>query len=205
MVFLIGQRIVRPGYTTLQTIIREALCAERERVEQLVEAALTDATRDKLQQLLVRENTLSDLAVLKQDAGSFRYRQMVLERQKRATLAPLYAIAKALLPGLGISQLNIAYYASLANYYTIYDLRRLKPGQTYLYLLCYAWQRYRLLSDNLVYALGYHMKQLEDAPRRAPKSRPLRLRPKRIKRRHRSVGWSCCMWTIPSKTQRPSV
>ncbi|MDA8307494.1 MAG: Tn3 family transposase [Deltaproteobacteria bacterium] len=163
MVFLIGQRIVRPGYTTLQTIIREALCAERERVEQLVEAALTDATRDKLQQLLVRENTLSDLAVLKQDAGSFRYRQMVLERQKRATLAPLYAIAKALLPGLGISQLNIAYYASLANYYTIYDLRRFKPGRAYLYLLCYAWQRYRLLSDNLVYALGYHMKQLEDA------------------------------------------
>lgn len=54
------------------------------------------------------------------------------------------------------------YYASLANYYTIYDLRRLKPGQTYLYLLCYAWQRYRQLSDNLIDALGYHMKQLED-------------------------------------------
>ncbi|MDD2465567.1 MAG: hypothetical protein PHI97_16340 [Desulfobulbus sp.] len=71
-------------------------------------------------------------------------------------------IAKALLPSLGISQLNIAYYASLANYYTIYDLRRIKPGQTYLYLLCYAWQRYRQLSDNLVDALGYHLKKLED-------------------------------------------
>lgn len=38
MVFLIGQRIVRPGYSTLQTIIRDALSGERERVEQLVEA-----------------------------------------------------------------------------------------------------------------------------------------------------------------------
>src|SRR5450755_246177 len=28
--------------------------------------------------------------------------------------------------------------------------------------LCYAWQRYRQLTDNLVDALGYHMKQLED-------------------------------------------
>jgi len=162
MVFLIGQRIVRPGYTTLQTIIRDALSAERERVEQLVEAALTDATRDELQQLLVRENTLSDLAALKQDAKSFRYRQMGLERQKRLTLAPLYTIAKALLPNLDLSQLNIAYYASLANFYTIYDLQRFKPGQTNLYLLCYAWQRYRQLTDNVVEAFGYHTRHLED-------------------------------------------
>ena len=141
MTFLVGHRIVRPGYSTLQDLIASALTAERERLEKLVEAALTDAARDALQQLLVRENTLSDLAALKQDAKSFRYRQMGLERQKRLTLAPLYAIAKALLPSLDLSQLNIAYYASLANFYTIYDLRRLKPGQTNLYLLCYAWQR----------------------------------------------------------------
>ena len=162
MVFLIGQRIVRPGYSTLQTIIRDSLTAERERLEQLVEAALTNATREALQQLLVRENTLSDLAALKQDAKSFRYRQMGVERQKRLTLAPLYTIAKALLPSLDLSQLNIAYYASLANFYTTYDLRRLKPGQTYLFLLCYAWQRYRQLTDNLVEAFGYHTRQLED-------------------------------------------
>jgi TnpA family transposase len=162
MVFLVGQRIVRPGYTTLQDLISNALTAERERLGKLVEAVLTDATRDVLQQLLVRENTLSDLAALKQDAKSFRYRQMVLERQKRLTLAPLYAIAKALLPNLDLSQLNIAYYASLANFYTIYDLRRFKPGQTNLYLLCYAWQRYRQLSDNLVEAFGYHTRHLEE-------------------------------------------
>jgi hypothetical protein len=162
MVFLIGQRIVRPGYSTLQTIIRGALSAERERVEQLVEAALTDATRDALQQLLAHENTLSDLAALKQDAKSFRYRLMGLERQKRLTPAPLYAIAKALLPSLGLSQLNIAYYASLANFYTVYDLRRFKPGQTNLYLLCYAWQRHRHLTDNVAEAFCHHTRPLED-------------------------------------------
>lgn len=129
----------------------------------MVEAALTDATREALQQLLVRENTLSDLAALKQDAKSFRYRQMGMECQKRLMLTPLYAIAKALLPSLDLSQLNIAYYASLANFYTIYDLRRFKPAQTNLYLLCYAWQRYRQLTDNVVEAFGYHTRQLEDA------------------------------------------
>jgi TnpA family transposase len=162
MVFLIGQRIVRPGYSTLQSIIRNSLTAERDRLEQRVESALTDATRTALQELLMRENTLSELAALKQDAKSFRYRQMGMEHQKRLTLAPLYTIAKALLPSLDISQLNIAYYASLANFYTISDLRRFKPGQTHLYLLCYAWQRYRQLTDNIVEAFGYHTRHLED-------------------------------------------
>jgi hypothetical protein len=76
-------------------------------------------SRKALQQLLVRESTLSDLAALKQDAKSFRYRQMCLELQKRLTLAPLYTIAKTMLPNLDLSQLNIAYYASLANFYSI--------------------------------------------------------------------------------------
>ncbi len=35
MAFLIGQRIVRPGYTTLQTVISDALSGERQRLEAL--------------------------------------------------------------------------------------------------------------------------------------------------------------------------
>jgi TnpA family transposase len=66
-----------------------------------------------------------------------------------------------LLPACDLAA-ELLYYASLANFYTVYDLRRLKQEQTHLYLLCYAWQRYRQLTDNLVDALGYHMKQLED-------------------------------------------
>jgi len=161
LALLTARRIVRPGYTTLQAIIGEVLMAERRRLEHLVEGALDKVALAALQGLLVREETLSELAALKQDAKHFGYRMMVMERQKRATLTPLYHSAKALLPKLDISQQNIAYYASLAHYYTIYDLRRLKPGQTHLYLLCYAWQRYRQLTDNLVEAFGYHMNQLE--------------------------------------------
>ncbi len=162
MVFLVGHRIVRPGYTALQDLISNALAAERERLEQLVEAAMTKEVRQALAQLLVSESTLSDLAALKQDAKSFRHSQMEVERQKLRTLAPLYATAKTMLPNLGISQLNIDYYASLANFYTVYDLRRLKSGQTNLYLLCYAWQRYRQITDNVVEAFGYHTHKLEE-------------------------------------------
>ena len=105
---------------------------------------------------------MSELAALKQDAKNFKWRQMANEREKRAKLEPLYLIARALLPKLAVSQRNLHHYASLANFYTVYDLRRLKTEQTHLYLLCYAWQRYRQFTDNLVDALSYHMKQLED-------------------------------------------
>jgi TnpA family transposase len=162
IVWLNEHKVIRPGYTTLQTLISEALSAERARLGELIAGLLDDPARDALAQLLTRGDTLSELAALKQDAKNFRWRQMANERDKRAKLEPVYLTASTVLPRLGISQRNLHYYASLANFYTVYDLRRLKAGQTHLYLLCYAWLRYRQLTDNLVDALGYHMKQLED-------------------------------------------
>jgi hypothetical protein len=157
------EKIVRPGYNTLQAVISEALAAERRRLSEIVEKALDRDAQAALQQLLVREETLSALAEVKQDAKNFGYRMMALEREKRSTLALLHRAAKEALPKLDISQQNVGYYASLATYYSIYDLRRLKPEQTHLYLLCYSWQRYRQLSDNLADAFDFHMKQVEDA------------------------------------------
>jgi TnpA family transposase len=154
-------KVERPGYTTMQTVISQALTAERHRLSELLSSKL-DAVTTSLAHLLVRDDTLSELAALKQDAKSFGWHQMVREREKRARLEPLYLVAKSLLPTLAISQLNLLYYASLANFYTVFELRRMKPEQANLYLLCYAWQRYRQLTDNLVDALGYHTKKFED-------------------------------------------
>ena len=162
IVWLHKHKIVRPGYTTLQELISETLSTERRRLGGLLAQVLDDAAKAALAQLLVRDDTLSQLAALKQDAKNFGWRQMIREREKRALLKPLHRIAKALLPTLGVSQQNLLYYASLANFYTVHDLRNLKIEQTHLYLLCYAWQRYRQISDNLVDAMAYHMKQLEE-------------------------------------------
>jgi Domain of unknown function (DUF4158) len=167
LAFLNARKIVRPGYTTLQTLISDALTAERQRLEHLIENSLDAATKAALHNLLVREDTLSELAALKQDVKNFGYRMMAAERQKRATLAPLHQAAKDLLPALGISQQNIEYYASLVHYYTVYDLRRMRPGQSHLYLLCYAWQRYRQLSDNLVEAFDHHLRQIQQETKEA--------------------------------------
>ena len=165
--FLKARKIVRPGYTTLQTIISDVLVAERQRLAHLIEAGVDAETRAALKALLVRDGTLSELAALKQDAKHFGYQMMVAERQKHATLAPLHKAAKALLPRFDISQQNTAYYASLVHYYTVFDLRRMAPGQCHLYLLCYAWQRYRQINDNLVEAFGHGMAKIEQETKEA--------------------------------------
>jgi len=82
-----------------------------------------------LQKLLAHENTLSKLAAIKQDAMNSGHKMMVVERQKRATLAPFYVMAKALLPSLDVSHLNIAYYTSLANFYTVIRVTRQPPSR----------------------------------------------------------------------------
>jgi hypothetical protein len=145
LAFLSARKIVRPGYTTLQKIIAHALAAERGRLERLIDEGLDDDTRVALRNLLLREETFSELAALKQDAKNFGRRMM----------------------GLGISQQNVEYYASLVHFYTIYDLRRMRPAQCRLYLLCYGWQRYRQLSDNLLDAFDHHLRQIHQQTKEA--------------------------------------
>ena len=82
--YLNEYRIVRPGYTTLQTVISEALSAERRRLGERLAEGLDVAAKEALAQLLVRDYTLSELAALKQDAKDFGWRQMACEREKRA-------------------------------------------------------------------------------------------------------------------------
>nr|CDS58321.1 transposase [Serratia symbiotica] len=52
------------------------------------------------------------------------------------------------MPKLDLSQQNLFYFASFANFYTVHDLRKLKTEQTYLYLLCFLLNgHYTFISD----------------------------------------------------------
>src|ERR1039457_1134795 len=84
LAFLRHEKQIRPAYTTLQAIVSRALTAERQRLGALIDGAVDDQTKTALQKLLVREDGISELAAVKQDAKHFRYQMMVLERQKRA-------------------------------------------------------------------------------------------------------------------------
>ena len=160
--FLKNQKIVRPGYSTLQKIVSNVLNEERQRLKLCLQQCLTDADKQNLDNLLKKEQTLSELASLKQDAKSFSESMIKTECKKHDVLKPLYKTAKRIMPDLDISQQNIAHYASLVHFYTLYDLERFETEQTYLYLLCYVLKRYQLINDNLADALIYQVHKLEE-------------------------------------------
>jgi hypothetical protein len=81
IVWLNEHKIIRPGYTTLQELVSEALSAERRRLGGLLAEVLDESAKTALGQLLVRDDTLSQLAALKQDAKDFGWRQMARERE----------------------------------------------------------------------------------------------------------------------------
>jgi TnpA family transposase len=155
-------KIIRPGCSTLQKIISKNLKAERTRLGHIIMDQLDESLKKALDQILVRENSLSGLTILKQDAQNFNYTMLLDEIKKLKSIRSLYLCAKKIFPLLKISQKNLCYYAELAHYYTITKLCEMKPQQSYLYLLCYIWQRYQQLVDNLIEMFNHHQKRLDD-------------------------------------------
>ena len=161
--YLQSKKIIRPGYTTLQSIISTVINEERSRLTEIIRHSLSDDDKELLDSIIAEDEILSKLAALKQDAKDFKPQMMIAERKKLETLRPIYTIIKQLMPTLKLSQQNLHYYANLINYYTIYDLRKkLKSEQSYLYIMCYCWKRFQQISDNLVSAFIFFFKQIEE-------------------------------------------
>lgn len=161
LTFLQDEKIVRPGYSTLQDVVSQTLSEERYRLKACFQKHLTESDKQSIKQLLNNENTISELAALKQDAKSFGYKMMGFERTKHSILRPLYDISKNITQHIDISKQNISHYASLAHHYTVYDLLRFGDEQTYLYLLCYVFKRYQQVNDNIVDAFNFNVKKIE--------------------------------------------
>lgn len=159
--FLEEIKVIKPAYTPLQSLVSETLTNERNRISTILSTFLDTETKILLDQIIIREANLSTLAGFKQDAKNFGFKMMLKERQKQDILEPLYKAAKGILQKLDISKQNIDHYASLANHYTIYELRKLQYNQSYLYLLCYAFKRHQQINDNLIQAFIYHIKKFD--------------------------------------------
>ncbi len=81
IIWLNEHKIIRPGYTTLQELVSRVLSDERLRLGHILAERLDDTTIAELDKLIERDDTLSRLAVLRQDARDFGWRQMVHERE----------------------------------------------------------------------------------------------------------------------------
>lgn len=141
-------RIVFPGYSTLQDIVSKAMTFEKKRTESLIKKIPAEI-KVELAGLLLN-NSLYEVTLLRKEPKDFSYSQMKIEIKKQKSIENIYKFSKDFLPKLNVSNENIKYYASLVEYYTVYKLNRMSPDTANLYLLCFVFNRFQKINDNLV-------------------------------------------------------
>ncbi len=151
--YLTNQRLIAPGYTYLQDMVSRVVTGERRRITGLLEKAMTPDVDKQLEALLESEEGMYRISLLKHEPKDFSYRELRQEVGRRKFFQPLYEFGQSFLGTAGLSNESIKYYASLVPFYSVYKLRRMAKPTTRLYLLCFAFHRFRQINDNLIEAL----------------------------------------------------
>ena len=158
---LAGHRVVAPSYRFLQEMIGRVVTGERTRITKLLTKAITPMVESQLKTLLEAEEGVYGISLLKHEPKDFSYKELRREVDRRKYFQPLHAFTQIFLATTGISNESGKYYAGLVKFYTAYKLRRMSLATVRLYLLCFAYHRFRQINDNLIEALIYWVNQYE--------------------------------------------
>lgn len=158
---LSNQRVVAPGYTFLQDLVGRSVTAERKRITHLLGQALTPSLTKQLDALLQADETVYRISALKREPKDFSYKELRQEVERRKFFQPLYEFAQTFLITTGLSNESVKYYASLVQFYTVYKLQRMSAATIRLYLLCFAYHRFRQINDSLTEAFIHLVNQYE--------------------------------------------
>lgn len=171
MTYLAQQHIVSPAYTVLQDMIGKVLQQEKQRLVAVAQSHLAQDNIAALNDLLANPHGLYEITRIKQEPRDFSGKEISAEIYRGEQLKPLYHVAQRVLPQLQISNESIKYYASLINYYSVFQMSQLEAGLAHIYLLCFVQHRYQLLHDNLINCFIYRVRQLLDEAKGAAKDR----------------------------------
>jgi hypothetical protein len=108
-----GERLVAPGYSTLQDIVGQAVIFERRRITGLLDQAITPEITEALNSLLTAGEFIYRISAVKQEARDFSYGEMKREVERRQMFQPLHDFAKTFLANSGLSVESGKYYALL--------------------------------------------------------------------------------------------
>jgi hypothetical protein len=136
MAYLTRQRLIAPGYTVMQEMIGDVLQREKERLIDIAKSHLTDDAVTALDNLLANPRGLYEITRIKREPKDFSIKEINEEIWRGEKIKPLYAVAQAVLPRLDISNESIKYYASLINYYSVFQMSQLGENLAHIYLLC---------------------------------------------------------------------
>ena len=160
-------RIVMPSYRYMQEMIGRVVAYERTRIAQLLNTSMDPLIVQQLTALLQADSGLFRVSALKHEAKDFSYEELRQEVARRQFFQPLHEFAQQFLTTAGISNESGKYYASLVKFYTTYKLQRMKKETAQLYLLFFAFHRFRQINDNLIEALIHWDDQYEKQAKRA--------------------------------------
>jgi Domain of unknown function (DUF4158)/Tn3 transposase DDE domain len=158
---LAGQRVIAPSYRFLQEMIGRVVTGERTRITKLLTKAITPTVEHQLKTLLEAEEGVYGINLLKHEPKDFSYKELRREVDRRKYFQPLHEFAQTFLATTGISNESGKYYAGLVKFYTAYKLRRMSLATVRLYLLCFAYHRFRQINDNLIEAFIHLVNQYE--------------------------------------------
>jgi len=161
------ERIVAPSYRSLQDMVGRVVTGERDRLSQLLKRALSRDIRERLNSLFEADEYLYRVSALRKEPKDFSYKELRREVERRKLFQPLHEFAQAFLPKADISMDSRKYYASLVQFYTVYKLKRMDAGPARLYLLCFAYYRFRQINDNLIEAFIHLVNQYEQEAKTA--------------------------------------
>jgi TnpA family transposase len=164
---LTNQRIVIPTYTFLQDMVGRVVTYERNRITQQLDQALTSEVKTQLDTLLKADEQVYRINALKREPKDFSHYELRREIERRKFFQPLHEFAKSFLATAGISNESGKYYASLVKFYTIYKLQRMAAATARLYLLCFAYHRFRQINDNLIEAFIHLVDKYENQAKQA--------------------------------------
>lgn len=158
-----NKKIIVPAYSFLQRqIISQTIQNERQRLAKIIDLRLDDKEKALLDDLLEKPDTgMYPFTWLQKEPSSFKYYQLRGQLRRSELIAPIYKIVMRIRIELGISHENIRYYGSIAQDYKVFNLKNLKGNMRYIYLLCFAYNRYRSINDILVEGFRYHVWGLE--------------------------------------------
>ena len=109
----------------MQDLVGRTVSGERRRITHLLGQALKPPVEQQLAALLVADEGMYRISVLKHEPKDFSYGELRQEVERRKFFQPLYEFGQVFLASAGLSNESVKYYASLVQFYTVYKLQRM--------------------------------------------------------------------------------
>jgi len=147
-----------PAYTTLQTLIGDALTREENRLIHIIKKHTTIEIDQLIENLLKLDSGIYNISAIKADPKGFNTHDVRDELEKYKMIRQIVEFAKIILPKLNISVVNRNYYGSLAIYYDAYKLRQLPKRKYQLYMICFVYNQSYNINNNIIDAFVHYVR-----------------------------------------------